>query len=1047
MLTNAARPVEFPPTDITRLRLAGTDSSSGGQASGILFPRGRRPGLISVVSLRGPLMIRRLPSAVARVAPAAAILFAVAAALQSTRSDPAGSTAPAQAAGGAAPAGAPAVPKSPLSPEEALKTIRVPTGLKVELVACEPDVVSPVAMAFDEDGRMYVVEMSDYPLGPMKGRVKLLQSTKGDGRFDKATVFAEGLNYPNGVMPYKGGVFVTAAPDLLYLKDTDGDGRADVRRVIFTGFAEANPQHRFNSPMMGLDGWVYVADGDSPKGVRRGDDPKAPLIPLRGSDFRFHPETLEFELIAGRSQYGHSFDDWGNRYICDNSNHIRRPMLPLHYLKRNPYLAVPSVVEDISDHGSACRVYPSSKTEARFNDLHAANHITSACSIHIYRGDALPAEYYGNALVCEPVHNLIHRDILVQQGHRTVAKRAHEEGEFLTSTDNWFRPTSLYTGPDGALYVTDMYRAVIEHPQWIPLDVQKRIDLRAGSELGRIWRVTVQTERNRLRMNRRTASNDDLIYQLSHPNAWWRSTAHRLLIERKSQEATWLLADQVKDGGRNERATVLALGILEYMNAADAPFYNKVASRGGAAARRAMCISERWGGLTAAVAPAADSENRADRFQAAFSLGAARDDGALAALASIAARDADDRWFRIAVLSSVPDRSAKLLTQIKEKHADFLTAPGPGAIEFVRELSAVVGARRDEAEVVELIQLAAGEVGVAPARWQLAALSGLGESLRRSGGGFDRYLAKADAADTFDTWTARALTAAADPARELSDRLDAIGLLTLLPSADSADRLAALLNPKEPPQVQSAAVRALAALPGPAIADRLLAGWSGRSPAVRKEVVGVLVGRADRAAKLMDALEAGVVKAPDLEPVRREQLIRYSDIGVRDRARKFFDAVKPSNRAKLAEEWTPKVLALATDAVRGQAVYAKHCIQCHRLHGQGVAVGPDLGGVSGRTREALIVDILDPNRAVDPQFLEYVVITHDEQIANGLIAAETPSSITLRQAERKEITVLRKDIAQIRTTGLSGMPEGVEKNITPQELADLIELLKRGRIQ
>jgi putative membrane-bound dehydrogenase-like protein len=954
-----------------------------------------------------------------------------------------------------APAAAAESPKSPLSPQEALKTFTLPAGLKIELVVSEPDVVGPVALAFDEDGRMYVVEMSDYPLGPMKGRVKLLQSTKGDGTFDKVTVFAEGLNYPNGVMPYKGGVFVTAAPDLLYLKDTDGDGRADVRKVIFTGFAEANPQHRFNSPMMGLDGWVYVADGDSPRGVRRGDDPKAPLVQIRGTDFKFHPETLEIELIAGRSQYGHSFDDWGNRYICDNSNHIRRPMIPLHYLKRNPYLAVPAVVEDISDHGNACKVFPTSRTQARFNDLHAANHITSACSIHIYRGDALPQKYYGHAFVCEPVHNLVHMDVLEQVGHRTIARRAaeHAEAEFLRSTDNWFRPTSLYTGPDGALYVTDMYRAVIEHPQWIPLDVQKRIDLRAGSDRGRIWRVVPAADRTILTPRIGKTASKNLVPIFEHPGSWWRDTAARQLLERSEAESKTALSSFVGWPKLPVYARARALHALFAMGSAaetviDAGLSDEESQVRAMSVRSAEPLLSKSQTLRALVVGAGGDGDARVRFQAALSLGEVRSDPrAVAALASIAARDAGDRWFRIAILSSTPDCSGKLLAAIKDKHGDFLTTPKPGALEFVRELSAVVGARRDEAEVVDLIRLVAADAGADPARWQPAALSGLGESLRRSGGGFEKFLEKAGAGKTFAGWSARALATAADGTRDLNDRLDAIALVTLLPSAESAAKLAGLLSTQEAQQVQLAAVRALAVAPGAAVADTLLTGWAGKSPAVRREIIGVLVGRAERAAKLMEGLEKGTVKPFDLEPARRDQLIRYSDPAVRERARKFFDAVKPTSRTKLAEDWTPRVLALAADAVRGQAVYAKHCIQCHRLHGQGVAVGPDLGGVAGRTKEALIVDILDPNRAVDPQFLEYVVITNDEQIVNGLIATETPASITLRQAERKEITVLRRDIAQIRTTGLSTMPEGVEKNVTPQDLADLLELLKRGPVR
>src|SRR5436190_6393185 len=379
----------------------------------------------------------------------------------------------------------------PLSPKEALKSFKLQPGFRIDLVASEPDVMDPVAMAFDEDGRLYVAEMADYPLGPPSGRIKLLEDTDGDGKIDRVSLFVDKVPYPTGVMPWRGGILVTAAPDILFFKDTDGDGKADVRQVIFTGFSEGNQQHRVNGLLFAYDNWIYGTNGDSGGTVRPGNA-DGPKVSISGRDYRFRSDFSGFEGVAGRGQFSNTFDDWGNRFINDNSNHIRHTVLPLKYLARNPYLAVASVEEGISDHGTSSVVFPTSKLQERPNDHFAAGHFTSACSVTIYRGASFGADVQGNAFCCEPVHNLVHRDLLAPKGASFVAKRAYEKEEFLTSTDNWSRPVNLCSGPDGALYVVDMYRMIIEHPQWIPLEMQKRVDLRAGSDMGRIYRVSAE---------------------------------------------------------------------------------------------------------------------------------------------------------------------------------------------------------------------------------------------------------------------------------------------------------------------------------------------------------------------------------------------------------------------------------------------------------------------------------------------------------------------------------------------------------------------------
>lgn len=407
----------------------------------------------------------------------------------------------------------------PLTPTEALGTLHVPKGFEVRLAAHEPNVASPVAMAFDADGRMFVAEMRDYPIHAGSGSVRLLEDRDGDGVFEHATVFASALTYPSGVLPWRRGILVTAAQELLYLEDTDHDGRADIRRVLLTGFGKGNTQHLLNGLQHGIDNWIYGTPGLTGGHVRA---PGAePSVDLAGRDFRFRPDTGQLEAVTGGSQFGMTFDDWGRRFINVHDNHIVHPMLPASALNRNPWLITRSVQESISDHGNLPRVFGLSRPPFSFEP-----NSDSACGLTIDRSGALPPGFSGSAFSCQPARNLVHRDVIAARGPSFVAHRGEADSEFLASTDYWFRPVNLAFGPDGALYVADMYRAVIEHPEYIPKELLAKLDLRAGSDRGRIYRIALVGAPKRSAPPRlATASSTQLITELGNPNAWWRTTA------------------------------------------------------------------------------------------------------------------------------------------------------------------------------------------------------------------------------------------------------------------------------------------------------------------------------------------------------------------------------------------------------------------------------------------------------------------------------------------------------------------------------------------
>ena len=436
-----------------------------------------------------------------------------------------------------------------LDPDEFIQTARLPDDLRVELAAREPNVIDPVGVAFDADGRMYVVEMGDYPIRPEGseplGRVKRLTDDDHDGFYETMTLFADGLQYPTSVLPWRDGVLVAQPPDILFLGDADGDGVADTREVLFTGFPVGNTQHNINGLTWGLDNWVYAANGGN-HGVGHPVGSPDHEVSLRGMDFRFRPDTGEletsFETTGG---HGIAFDTWGRMFGTHNLSHVQHMVFPVSYLARNPRLAVPTTRHMISDHDSSALLFQVSEAETRVNHPEQAGRFSGGSGIAFYGGGALPNAYDGSLFVNDVVVNVVHQDVVSADGPSFRASRRAEGIELLAGRDNWFRPVTLATGPEGALYVVDMHRAVIEHPEWIPDAVEARLDVRAGDDKGRIYWIVPRDGLSPVRPDLGSADVTTLVDALSHPNKWWRDTAQRVLLERQDLEAVPLLAAMI----------------------------------------------------------------------------------------------------------------------------------------------------------------------------------------------------------------------------------------------------------------------------------------------------------------------------------------------------------------------------------------------------------------------------------------------------------------------------------------------------------------------
>ncbi|MBL9143681.1 MAG: c-type cytochrome [Verrucomicrobiaceae bacterium] len=435
---------------------------------------------------------------------------------------------------------------APKSPEDSLKAIHVAKGYEVKLIASEPLVQDPVFVDWDAKGRLWVVEMGDYPFAPgettkdgkvgqgkvsdlQQGRIKILEDTNGDGVMDTATLFLDGLKHPTGLAFWKGGVFVSAIPDIFYAEDTDGDGKCDKREVWFTGFTAGNPQHLVNGFCWGLDGWYHGANGDSGGKIKATKTGKE--YDLSANDFRFDPKTGEFALEAGRSQYGKWRDDYGNWFGNNNVTWAWHYWLPLDDLKRNPDLAVKSIREETNPDK---RIYPVSPAVRRFNQASTAGTLTSGCSPMPARSPLFPDTMF----ICEPANNLVHREVIDYTGTVIKTHRHADDAssEFFASEDNWFRPTMARCGPDGALYVVDMYRLVMEHPEWIPAEIVKATAVRAGEKMGRIYRVAPRG--SKYEPYKLTELGDNQLgLTVARLNWFERDTAHRMIAAKGSNEA------------------------------------------------------------------------------------------------------------------------------------------------------------------------------------------------------------------------------------------------------------------------------------------------------------------------------------------------------------------------------------------------------------------------------------------------------------------------------------------------------------------------------
>ena len=979
------------------------------------------------------------------------------------------------------------LPRYPaVEPKDAIATWQVKKGFKLELAAHEPQVRSPIAMSFDENGRMFVCEMIDYSemrdVTPHLGRISMLEDKDGDGHFETSQVFADDLAWPTGLIYANGGVFVIATPDIWFLKDSDGDGKADVREKVFTGFGTGlkllNVQGLANSPMWGQDNRIHILAGGGNRGVitclKRPDDKG---IELGGKDFWFDPRTFEFGLEGGGAQYGMSFDNYGRKFACSNSDHLQYWVYDDKYANRNPYYAMPPARQSIAADGGAAEVFRLSpdepwriiRTRWRIAGVvkggvegggRVSGYFTGASGTTIYRGDAYGPDFVNNSFTGDAGGQLVHRKIIKPSpdGISLIGERpADEHGfEFAASKDTWVRVVNFANAPDGCLHICDMYREVIEHPWSIPDEIKKYIDLNNGNDRGRIYRIVPEKGAERIgqKVALGKASTEELVKTLGHSNGWHRDTAQRLLYERQDKAAVPLLtalfrnADGLGDKQQAESsplpslARLHALGVLKGLGELTWDVVNTAISDADANVQIAgLQMSENnvtkspkkptlgFQGLKK-IARSADSDMRL-LYQFVLSLGT--DPYSLDILRGLNMQQEGSDKILDAYLASAPDAALSILHFRKARDIRLTDQQRAKVFEAAAGYEATASKLPPGNDPIfsSKVDSLVAFVSISP---EPEIVSALARGFKRGG----LTLEKADAGHHLTAVFIKAATTAIDTKVPDAARLKAIQLLGLTSSKEATDALTQCLAKGQPDAVQTAAIHSLAQNSSSALTKALLADWIGFGPKAKEATIEALLGREDRALAL---LESGVVKPTEFSASQVQALLKHKSPKVAAAAKTALASVIPPSREEVTAKFKPAIAAKG-DATKGQLQYMARCVACHRAETMGLQVGPDLVTVKSKGREALLTAILEPHKEVAPQFIAYTVLTKDGQTLAGIITSDSASSMTLKMMGGLEKTLQRSDIKGSTSTGQSLMPEGLETGMTVEDMADLISFIE-----
>ncbi|MBC7853554.1 MAG: c-type cytochrome [Pirellulaceae bacterium] len=963
-------------------------------------------------------------------------------------------------------------PGPALAPQEAIKKMTVPEGFTVELVASEPDIMNPVAMTIDERGRFWITESLEYPRkspGPGKDRVKVLEDTDGDGKADKFTVFADGLNIPSGIAVGHGGVWVANSPDLLFIQDTDGDGKADKSEVVVTGFGRDDTHELPNSLTWGPDGWLYGLNG-----VFNRSDVKYPMSSKHYKEnhpgwqftcalFRIHPRTREFQVFCeGTSNpWGVAFDPEGSAFISacviDHLWHLTET--GYYHRQGGPYPPFTWKIESIVKHKHQKAAY---------------------CGIHYFDSDAYP-EKYRDKLYMGNIHGgCINVDKLQRDGSTYFAT---PEPDFLTANDAWFMPVVQKTGPDGSLYILDWY------DRYHCYQDANRDPAGIDRLKGRLYRVRYKETPRAKGFDLAKETDDQLVERLGAKNDFIRSTAQRLLIERNTEAwneyrhlppevripATLAkLQDLVLNAKAARLSRIHALGVRLACPPLDAVFHQKLLDHEDPTYRA-------WGVRAAGNMPKAPKNIRTKllalahdpssdvKLQVAIAAPKLQGIEPLSVLIDVLRNCGDDKLIPHIVWQNLhpllEENPSPFLTAAKQP--DFLRSPH--VAEFLpRAAERILGRKKFEANAVAGLVEITRDASPKNAQRLLALLGTKVQSGELRGEQL-KQLQEALAETLQPLLADPALHPAGDEAallaaswgdergikrarqtfsvNGLQNDYRIRGLAALISGGDKellplvADALTGSVSPvQDPSDFRGKLLAMLGKLDDPKVADIVLAAYAKLEPDVKPKAIQLLTQRTTWAKKLVESIGEKKIPAEALNVNQVRQLLSLNDKELTSAVSKHWGTVRTTRdpqREEIVAQMKQLIRKTPGDATRGIAVYTKVCGQCHKMYGEGQEVGPDIT-LNGRSSfDQLLSNIFDPSLVIGASYQARLIKTTDGRVLTGLLAEDSPQRVVLKVQGGKQEIIPREDVEMMKISELSLMPQDVEKTLKPEEIADL----------
>ena len=920
----------------------------------------------------------------------------------------------------------------PVDITNALVSFQLKRGFRIELVAAEPLLAAPVAMSFDENGRLFVAEMPGFlDLDPTRakppvGRIRVLKDPEGEGVFTESTVYVSDVPWPSAVACFDGGVFVASVPDLIYFKDSAQSGTSDSRKVIFTGLGNTNSlsaQALPNNFNWGLDNRIHGAGGGIAGILTSTSTSPGSQDELAGCDFSFDPFGLGIEPEGGPSQSGLTFDSSGRKFTSDLTRPLRRPMYEPRYTARNPFYAKPPMAINAADPATTIYRASAEKPKPARGSTAPTNTpawLSSARGGLIYRSNAFPTNYLGNYFVGDAEAHVIHRMVMRDNGLEPTAMRAPEERntEFLISTDPLFQPVQIIAGPYGAIYIADYH---------------------GGGDHGRIYRIVPEGYETPKPPALGQAKTRELFTLLASPDGWQSDTAARLLCQRRDSAAfPWLT--NMLNSALLPLSRLHALHVLDGLGRlTEAHVLKGLTDPNVWVREHAVLLSEKlavngvvsdslWARLTALTT---DPSPRV-RYQLALTLGEIRRPDRGLVLAGLVSQEPQSPWLCSAVLSSTVDGAGQEFIALASnpRFRDSLAGQA-----FLRQLAIMIGTRGRLDEAGPAIDFAAH------AKLDLlhtfALLAALGEGLQRTRSSLSLLDPQGTLTPIYDQAVAYTIQLGAPDAI----RAEAIRLLRASPyNYDAAgDWLLAALGYREAPDTHAAAIATLARYNDPRVAPKLLGLLPAMAPPMRSETVAALLGHVTHLPAMLGAIENRRVAIDDVPQVWADFLRTFPDIAINDRAVRVFG---PGfvRRPEMVQQFLP-ALKLKGAAARGHAIYLSRCASCHRVGFEGNALGPSLAIAAIASKEDTLKAVIEPNAHRTPGYVTEVLQTRDGRFLIGLLGDDALETVTLQQPNGAQIVWPRENTQFLNRQVWSLMPERAERFLVPQDMADLLEFL------